>query len=128
VVLSAAATVAAWPALARIARSWPNRVTVAGHSMEPTLRDGEWLLVEPERAAGGRARPGVLVVVDDPRAPGRRLVKRVQRVADHGALVVAADHPAHRNDAIAIGLVGRDLVIGRPWFRYWPPARFGRVR
>jgi signal peptidase I len=45
--------------------------------MEPDLRPGDRLLVDP---GGRRGRPierGALVVLDDPEAPGRSLIKRV---------------------------------------------------
>ena len=92
--------------------------------MAPTLEDGDWLLVD-----AGRHEPaaGEVVVVRDPRDPGRLLVKRVIETLPDGSLVVAGDHPAHRDDAGSIGRVGSDLVIGRPWLRYWPPFRFGRI-
>ncbi len=63
-------------------RAWPSRwpwgrVVVAGRSMEPALRDGDWLAVGWRRAV----RPGRLVVV---RLPGGPLaVKRAfRRVAE----------------------------------------------
>jgi phage repressor protein C with HTH and peptisase S24 domain len=88
--------------------------------MEPTLRDGDWLLVDP----GGSPRAGDLVVARDRREPGRLIVKRVAAV-DDGALTLASDHPAHADDRI--GPLGASEIVGRPWLRYWPPRRVGRV-
>ena len=34
-------------AIRSLPRSWSARVAVKGHSMEPTLTDGDWLLVDP---------------------------------------------------------------------------------
>ena len=95
-------------------------MAVAGHSMEPTLLDGDWLLVDPVRA--DQLQSGDLVVARDPRAGERLLVKRVVSTAP---LLLAGDHPAHANDQI--GPVEPDGIIGRPWFRYWPVGRIGRV-
>ena len=94
-----------------------GRVAVAGHSMEPTLRDGDWLLY----TTVGRARPGTVVVARDPHMPERWLVKRV-RAIDGDAVVLAGDAPGHDT-----GPVPRANLVGRVLFRYWPVARIGRV-
>lgn len=102
-------------------------MAIVGHSMEPTLRDGDWLLVDPRGYAAGEAAAGDLVVTLDPRSPGRRLVKRVARINADGSLALAGDHPAHAGEPGLDG-VSRAAVLGRAWFRYWPLSRIGRVR
>ena len=104
----------------RLLRSWRHRVAVAGHSMAPGLRDGDWLLVDP----GGSVRAGDLVVARDPRAPARLIVKRVASV-DGATVTLTPDHPAHAGDSI--GPLRASDVVGRAWLRYWPARRFGRV-
>jgi signal peptidase I len=92
-----------------------GRVAVAGHSMSPTLRDGEFLLYTSLLAP----RPGDVVVARDPRDARRWLVKRVREVrAD--ALDLCGDLAGH--DA---GWIPRAAVVGRVVFRYWPPSRAG---
>jgi signal peptidase I len=113
------------PFVTRLARSWPLRVAVSGHSMEPGLFDGDWLLLEPTRTLAGL---GDVIVARDPRQPERLIIKRVLEVDADGSLLVAGDHPAHGDEANAIGPVDPDLVVGRPWFRFWPLARFGPLR
>lgn len=106
-----------------------TRVAVRGHSMEPTFRDGDFLLVDPRAYRRRNPARGEIVLVGDPRAPGRWLIKRVREVApDRHFFLVAGDHPAHAGEAPRIGRVGRHQLIGRPWFRYWPPRRLGRIR
>ena len=86
--------------------------------MEPTLRDGDWLLVDTT------ARPelGDLAVALN----GARLVlKRVVDADDSGRLTLASDNPAHAGQRI--GPLEQSRVVGRPWLRYWPPRRFGRL-
>lgn len=95
--------------------------------MEPTLFEGDWLLVDPRAFAAVPPSVGDLVVARDPRSHGRLLVKRVAGVTPGGVLV-SGDHPAHATDAAAIGAVTADLLVGRPWLRYWPPRRIGRIR
>ena len=112
--------------VARLGRDWESRVVVSGHSMEPTLLDGDWLLVDAGAYAQRAPRPGELVVTRDPRDASRLLVKRVVGLAGR-SLQVGGDHPAHGADPTDIGVVAQTEVIGRPWFRYWPLARFGPV-
>ena len=103
------------------------RVAVTGASMEPTLRDGDWLLV---RRVSGRAAPprvGELIVANDPRAPGRLLLKRVAAV-DRGSLLVVGDRPEASTDSRHFGPLPLGSVVGRPLLRYAPLSRFGRVR
>ena len=94
--------------------------------MEPTLADGDWLLVDPLAYSARFPRPGELVVVTDPRDDRRLLVKRVARAAADGVLWLSGDHPAHAVED-ALGEVDPDAVIGRPWLRYWPFERFGPI-
>jgi nickel-type superoxide dismutase maturation protease len=122
-----AALVAVAPLLQRIGRSWPERVAVAGHSMEPTLHSGDWLLVDPAGFVNRAPRVGDLVVVRDPRLAGQLLIKRVTSVEPDGRLSVAGDHPAHTADDVLIGQVDQSSIVGRPWLRYWPLRRLGRV-
>ena len=115
----------------RLLRSWRWRVAVVGHSMEPTLRAGDWLLVDPAAFVQSSPQVGALVVVADPRDPSRWLIKRVTHVDPEGHLALAGDHPAHRNRPDFVQpdqiLVPPSAVIGRPWFRYRPLGRFGRI-
>jgi phage repressor protein C with HTH and peptisase S24 domain len=87
--------------------------------MEPTLRDGDWLLVDPD------AQPalGDLAVAHD----GERLVvKRVLDVHDGGRVLLGSDNPDHAGQRV--GPLESRQIVGRAWFRYWPPTRLGRLR
>ncbi|MGI8927968.1 MAG: nickel-type superoxide dismutase maturation protease [Candidatus Limnocylindrales bacterium] len=111
----------------RLGRSWEARVGVEGHSMEPTLLEGDWLLVDPDAYGRRMPRVGELVVARDPRDPRRVIVKRVAAIDADDRMTLAGDHPAHANDAGHIGAVDQAQLLGRPWFRYWPPSRFAPV-
>ena len=94
-----------------------GRVLVRGRSMEPTLRDGDHLLVR----WGGAPRPGRLVVV---RWPGRPLsVKRAGVLADDGWWV-ERDNPAEGVDSWLVGAIADDDVLAVVRCRLWPrPGR-----
>ncbi len=114
--------------ISRLMRSWRARVAVEGRSMAPTLMPGDWLLADPEAFRGRPPGVGELILVPDPRAPRRLLVKRVVGVDQLGWLLVAGDDPAASTDSRTFGAVDPAAVEGRPWFRYWPASRMGRVR
>ncbi len=95
--------------------------------MGPTLRSGDWLLVDPAAFSRRPPRAGDLVVVPHPRLRERLIVKRVATTGP-GGLVLLGDAPDASTDSRSWGPVAPSAVIGRPWFRYWPPRRMGRVR
>jgi nickel-type superoxide dismutase maturation protease len=99
----------------------PWRVAVAGHSMEPALREGDWLLIVPPRRT---SREGDVVLVRDPRERDRLLLKRVAAVSTEG-VTVAGDHAEHSTDSRHFGPVAHRDVIGRAAFRYAPFSRLG---
>jgi hypothetical protein len=96
--------------------------------MEPTMQSGDWLLVDPDAYRPHPPVVGDLVVVPDPRLHERLLVKRVVEIDGVGDLVIAGDLPGASTDSRSFGAVDAAAVRGRPWFRYWPLSRPGRVR
>lgn len=93
-----------------------GRVVVRGRSMEPTLRDGDHLLVR----WGGEARTGRLVVVQ---WPGRPLsVKRAALLSDDGWWV-ERDNPSEGVDSWQVGAVAVQDVRAVVLLRLWPVVR-----
>lgn len=92
--------------------------------MSPTLREGDWLLVDPEAYRTRPPRSGELVLAETPDGP---VVKRVEGTSEGSQLLLGGDAPSvahHRHDLV----VPASAVSGRPWFRYWPPGRIGPLR
>ena len=86
---------------------------VRGRSMEPTLRDGDRLLIH----YGGRVRPGDLVVV---RLTDRPVsVKRADHRVDGGWWVVR-DNPDDGVDSWTVGAVAEHDVVAVVVKRVWP--------
>lgn len=98
-------------------RRWNTRLGIAvvrGRSMQPTLREGDRLLVRH----GAPGRTGRMVVVRLP--DGVVAVKRATR-REPGGWWVERDNPAEGVDSWSVGAIAdRDvmaLVLGRLWPR-----------
>lgn len=113
----------------RLLRSLGVRHDVVGGSMRPTLEPGDWLLTDPVAYVKAPPVTGDLVLVPDPREPSRLLVKRVAEVYEGGEeLWLVGDAPDASADSDTFGPVRTATVEGRPWFRYRPLRRIGRLR
>jgi nickel-type superoxide dismutase maturation protease len=91
-----------------------DRVEVEGDSMLPSFAQGDRLLLMRRWRA---PRPGDVVAVDDPRHPGRRLVKRVSAL-DGGQVVIHGDHAAASTDSRSFGPVPMAAVTHFVVHRY----------
>ena len=117
----------------RIRSILPQMAAVAGDSMEPRLRSGDWVVLSGAPRRGPRL--GQVVVVEHPRRPGFELVKRVSALSrERGLVWVAGDNQSSSTDSDDFGPVGLDAVRGvvrarvRPlpwrWLRS-DPSRLG---
>ncbi len=88
------------------------RFRVEDRSMEPTLAPGDFVLVNTLAYKLHAPAKGDLVVVRDPQAPARSLVKRIADLSVSGAYVVG-DNEARSRDSRAFGPVPMDLIVGR---------------
>ena len=100
------------------------RVRVDGWSMAPGLVPGDRLVV----VRTGRLRPGHIAVGEDPREPGRALIKRVDAVEPDGRLILLGDNPPAGTDSRTFGPVAPEKLWGRAVYRYAPSNRTGPVR
>lgn len=98
------------------ARRRLGRVLVRGRSMEPTLYDGDHLLV----VYGGRPRPGRLAVV---RLPGAPLSVKRLSFRNGAGWWVERDNPAEGVDSWQVGAVPDVDVVATVVCRSWPPRR-----
>ena len=81
-------------------------VQVAGDSMQPTLAEGDLIIVDTAQTAIDAS--GIYVV----ELQGDLLVKRVQRFMD-GRLVLISDNPAYQPETIQAGAAHTLRVLGR---------------
>ncbi len=113
--------------------------------MEPAIREGDWLLVDPTTARWPRR--GTIVAFHEPDG-GSLSIKRVAAtpgdrvpfrdgyleladdeawlVADADATITAAAGLGEPIDSERFGPVPVELLVGRVWFRYGPLRRIGR--
>ncbi|MGH2602294.1 MAG: S26 family signal peptidase [Dehalococcoidia bacterium] len=108
-----------------------GRFVVRGPSMEPTLRDGDRLLVLRGPASLLRLGPDALVLARTSAVPDREIVKRIAAVrhSPRGPLyLLLGDNPHASTDSRHFGAVPRSSISGRILVRYWPDDRRGRVR
>lgn len=116
---------------------WPVRVVaIRGPSMVPALRHGDLVLCwygwggrvsqggERGVSGGPRVRPGNVVVARFRTREDLLVVKRAVRPVD-GGWWLAGDNAYGSDDSEAYGPAD---VVARVMWRYWPFARFGRVR
>jgi nickel-type superoxide dismutase maturation protease len=106
--------------IVRLGRKRFLRVRVAGDSMLPAFRAGDRLLIGPRVWL----RPGAVVAVEDPRCPGRLMVKRVHAVGPTWVDVRGDNQPAS-TDSRQFGPVPRSRLAGRIVYRYGPAGRTG---
>jgi len=92
--------------------------------MEPTFREGDWLLA---RRTSGTPGVGDVVIASDPREPARLLVKRVRSVTGD-QVAIEGDHHDASTDSRDYGPIPAGSIIGQPLLRYAPLRRFGPVR
>ncbi|TDC71071.1 nickel-type superoxide dismutase maturation protease [Actinomadura sp. GC306] len=122
--LAGAAVPVLVPVLVLAGRRRLRAVEVAGESMLPGLRPGDWLLVR----AGARPVPGDVVVARHPERPELLIVKRAVREEDGGWWLESDNQAAAgRRDSWDFGAVPDALVVGRVVARYWPLSRAGTV-
>ena len=94
------------------------RYQVTGESMTPALTAGERVLVNRAAYWLRRPRAGDVVVVRDPRAPQRLLIKRIDGPASHDQWSVLGDNARASTDSRTFGPVRRELLVGKVLSRY----------
>ncbi len=100
--------------------------------MLPTLRPGDYLMVNHLAYVASAPQKGDVVVVKGRTGAPARQIKRVADLPGEpelpGAEVyVLGDNPDGSTDSRDYGPVARSSIEGKAWLRYWPPGRFGLI-
>ncbi|HEX6852514.1 MAG TPA: S26 family signal peptidase [Candidatus Polarisedimenticolaceae bacterium] len=128
----AAALVVAVGGVAACVHGVARPFAIAGPSMQPTLFEGDRVVVDLWTYGGRAPRRGELVLVE--LADGRSLVKRIasdEIPGEHfgeSLFEVLGDNAAASDDSRRFGPVPRERIRGRVVLRYWPPSRAGAIR
>ena len=80
-----------------------------GKSMNPTLKDGEVVLVDRK----AKIEVGDIVVAKHPIEQNSEVVKRVERINDHGHYFLVGDNLQDSNDSRHFGAVSRKYIKGK---------------
>jgi nickel-type superoxide dismutase maturation protease len=80
-----------------------------GKSMNPTLKDGEVVLVD--RAAN--IEVGDIVVAKHPIEQNSEIVKRIARINEHGHYFLIGDNLQDSNDSRHFGAITREYIKGK---------------
>ena len=86
-----------------------HKYVCEGTSMNPTLKDGEVVLVD--RAA--EIEPGDIVVARHPIEQTSEIVKRVERINEHGHYFLIGDNLEDSNDSRHFGAVTKEYIKGK---------------
>jgi nickel-type superoxide dismutase maturation protease len=92
---------------------------VKGDSMAPRLPSGA-LVVAYRIDSTTLLRVGDVVVVRRPDRPELEIVKRIQAIDAAGEIFLAGDNPGSSTDSRQFGAVGRQHILARIRWRYWP--------
>ncbi|HBJ72220.1 MAG TPA: nickel-type superoxide dismutase maturation protease [Actinobacteria bacterium] len=97
-------------------------IAIAGPSMEPTLKSGEWWVVRRTT----NVRPGQMIVFWHPLRTDLLTVKRVHHRRPAGWWVLG-DNPEASEDSRFFGAVDPAAVVGRLVLRYRPAVALART-
>jgi nickel-type superoxide dismutase maturation protease len=81
-----------------------------GRSMNPTLKDGEVVLVD---RAAAKIESGDIVVAKHPVEQTTEIIKRVEHINKYGHYFLVGDNPEDSNDSRHFGAVTREYIKGK---------------
>jgi nickel-type superoxide dismutase maturation protease len=95
--------------LALIVLGRRHKYVCEGTSMNPTLKDGETVLVDRE----AEIEVGDIVIARHPVEQSSEIVKRVERINERGHYFLVGDNPDGSNDSRHFGAVTKDYIKGK---------------
>jgi nickel-type superoxide dismutase maturation protease len=95
--------------IALIFLGYRHKYICEGRSMNPTLKDGEVVLVDREAVI----EVGDIVVAKHPIEQTSELIKRVTQISERGHYFLVGDNTADSNDSRNFGAVTRDYIKGK---------------
>jgi nickel-type superoxide dismutase maturation protease len=86
-----------------------HKYVCEGKSMNPTLKDGETVLVDREV----KVDVGDIVVARHPVEQTSEIVKRIERITERGHYYLVGDNLEDSNDSRHFGAVTREYIKGK---------------
>jgi len=59
--------------------------------------------------------------------PGRFMREGEEIIVPENEIFIAGDNREHSSDSREFGTIPEDDIVGKAWFVYWPPDRFGLI-
>jgi nickel-type superoxide dismutase maturation protease len=82
---------------------------VEGNSMLPLLKNGDLVLV----AKDAEVKVGDIVIAKHPLERNSELIKRIERINEHGHYFLVGDNLAESNDSRHFGAVAKEYIKGK---------------
>ncbi len=80
--------------------------------MEPTLRDGDWLIYKPLKFIQyNQLNSGSIILLKHPKEPNKIIIKRIFSEKSYG-IDVRGDNPLSSTDSRQFGLIQKESIIG----------------
>lgn len=95
--------------IALVFLGYRHKYVCEGRSMNPTLKDGEVVLVDRDAAVG----VGDIVVARHPLEQDSEVVKRIERITEKGHYFLVGDNPEDSTDSRHYGPVTREYIKGK---------------
>ncbi len=95
--------------IALIFLGYRHKYICEGKSMNPTLKDGEVVLVDQD----AEIKVGDIVVAMHPVEQNGEVVKRVERINVRGSYFLVGDNLEDSNDSRHFGAVSREYIKGK---------------
>ena len=86
-----------------------HKYVCEGKSMNPTLKDGEVVLVE----RNAKVEVGDIVVAKHPTEQTSEIVKRIERINERGHYFLVGDNLEDSNDSRHFGAIAKEYIKGK---------------
>ncbi|MBI4010015.1 MAG: signal peptidase I [Candidatus Aenigmarchaeota archaeon] len=88
------------------------RFRIEDRSMEPTLKSGDYIIVNKLAYVFGKPSKGDVIVFKDPKEKNKFLVKRVSKIISNKYFVVG-DNKRYSQDSRHFGPINKNLIVGK---------------
>ena len=93
------------------------RFKIKDKSMEPTVKAGDYVLVNKLAYIFGKPSKGDIVVLKHPKEKDRFLIKRISRVTNSDEYYIVGDNKDYSQDSRHFGSIKKNSIVGKVWIR-----------